>query len=91
MSKQENSFPAFTDLGQQLIADKNGIVQQKLLDKINATLQKRESAIAEGLAPSEKERVDAERKALTAAQRIVSLFWHSIHNKNAPKAITEPS
>ncbi len=81
MNEISKKLPSFTDLGRDLMADAKGHLYNQLLQEIDGRISQKESAIAAGLTTEDKARFDAELKALTAAHRIVSLFWNSIHHK----------
>lgn len=77
----KTELPAFTDLGEILIADKNGIAHQALQAELNNALQNEGANLENGLSPADKETSEAKIKALQSASRIVDLFWHSTHTQ----------
>ncbi len=81
MSNTELKLPAFTDLGSQLIADKDGTLRHTLLGKINHTLSAKRKAMELGIPATDKPAADSELKALQGAARIIELLWHAAHAK----------
>ena len=80
-SSTPQKFPAFTDLGRDLIDDKKGKLHKSLLEAINLDIAEKEEAMAKGLPMEKKGFVEAQLLALKAAARTINLFWHSAHHK----------
>ena len=81
MSSTPQKFPAFTDLGRDLIDDEKGDLRAQLLEEVSLKIAEKEKAVSQGLPVEESAFITAQLTALKAAARIVNLLWHSAHHK----------